>query len=204
MATRNSTGDSGAESRAKKAAPAATSSDVEPAAERKADMTLPFPGLAAFPALREEMQRMMRPFFDNDWMQDMSRLHPMMMDWPAMTRAMPFAAMGATAKAAMSESDTEYEITVELPGMDEKDVELTLGDGTLLLKAEKTDERKGEEKDYHFTERSYGSIRRRFPLPPGVDAEGMKASFSKGVLTVKLPKTETAKRTPRRIPVSGD
>jgi HSP20 family protein len=173
-------------------------------AEEKAPATLPFGAFSAFPALREEMERLTQRFFGNDWMNEMARLPSLGMDWPSMTRGgMPFTGLASMPKAAMSEGDGEYELTVELPGMDEKDVSLTLSDNTLLLEAEHTDERKGEKKDYHFTERSYGHVRRRFPLPQGVDVEGMKASFDKGVLTVTIPKSEAAKSTPRRIPVGG-
>jgi len=208
MATRQSSGETATRPESQTtapppAAPPGGEDPATPATTRERAAGMPFAGLAAFPALREEMERMTRQFFGNDWMQGMSRMHPLTMDWPAFSRAMPFATLSGAPRSAMSESDGGYEITVELPGMDEKDVELTLSDNTLLLEAEKSDEREGGEKDFHFTERSYGSIRRRFPLPRDVDANGMKASFAKGVLTVTLPKTEAAKRTQRRIPVSG-
>ncbi|MHC5021828.1 MAG: Hsp20/alpha crystallin family protein [Planctomycetota bacterium] len=184
--------------------PAEEAKETSPAPAKTPAAPMPFAAFSAFPALREEMERLTQRFFGNDWMSEMSRLPSLGMDWPSMTRgAMPFSGLASMPKAAMSESDGGYELTVELPGMDEKDVQLTLSDNTLLLEAEHSAERKDEKKDYHFTERSYGHVRRRFPLPQGVDAEGMKASFDKGVLTVQIPKTEAAKSTPRRIPVGG-
>lgn len=123
----------------------------------------------------------------------------------------PFRGMAAfeagkalqSAKADVSEADSEYEISVELPGIDEKDIELDVSEGMLTLKAEKRDEREEKKKNYHLTERSFGSVRRSFRVPDGVDAAKIKAEFSKGVLQVTLPKTKEAKAKQRRIPVKS-
>jgi HSP20 family protein len=137
-------------------------------------------------------------------MSSMSRWPSMFTGWPGTAHAeMPFATLMNAPKAAMSESESDYELTVELPGLDEKEIELTLSENALILKGEKKAEKSSKDKDYHFTERSYGTVRRSFSLPPGVNREAMKASFSKGVLTVTLPKTHEAEGGPRRIEVSG-
>lgn len=102
-----------------------------------------------------------------------------------------------------SETEDAYEITVELPGMEEKDIELTLSDGMLTLKGEKKEEREDTKKDYHLTERSYGEFRRTFPVPDAVDVKNVGAEFRKGVLTVTLPKTKQAKARTRKIEVKA-
>ena len=101
------------------------------------------------------------------------------------------------------ESETEYEITAELPGLDEKDIEVMMTDDMLTLKGEKKAEREEQEKDFHLSERRYGMFRRAFVLPPAVDASKVNATFTKGVLKVMLPKTKEAQLKQRKIPVKG-
>ena len=98
----------------------------------------------------------------------------------------------------VSETDKAYEITAELPGMDEKNVEVKVANGVLTIKGEKQDEKEEKKKDYHMRERSYGSFERSFQVPDGVDADKIEANFKKGVLTVILPKSAEAKRLKRR------
>ena len=103
----------------------------------------------------------------------------------------------------VSEKDKEFEIMAELPGLDEKDVEVKLANGNLTIKGEKKEEKEEREKDYYLSERRYGSFVRSFPLPEGVNADKIEASFAKGVLTVKLPKTAEAqaeKKFPSKQP----
>lgn len=103
----------------------------------------------------------------------------------------------------VAESDKEFEITAELPGMTEKDVELTLANDSLVIKGEKKDEREEQKADYYLSERRYGSFVRAFELPAGVDVGKIEASFAKGVLKVKLPKTAEAKNSETKIPVKA-
>ena len=91
------------------------------------------------------------------------------------------------------EKDDAYEITAELPGLDEKDGEIKLANNTLTSKGEKSEQHEDKQKDYYLSERRYGSFQRSFRVPDGVDAEKIDAIFTKGVLTVKLPKTAEAK-----------
>ena len=111
--------------------------------------------------------------------------------------------MMESASADVSETESKYEISVELPGVDEKDIELSISDGLLALQAEKKEEREEKKKDYHLTERSYGSGRRTVRIPEGVAMDKIKAAFSKGVLEVTLPKTKEAKAKQRKIPVKA-
>ncbi len=91
------------------------------------------------------------------------------------------------------EKEDAYEITAELPGLDEKDVEIKLSNHTLTIKGEKTEQKEDKQTDYHLSERRYGSFQRSFRVPDGVDADKIDANFTTGVLTVKLPKTAEAK-----------
>jgi len=89
----------------------------------------------------------------------------------------------------VAEKDKEYEITAVLPGMDEKNIEIKLSNGTLTIRGEKKKEKEELEKDYCLSERRYISFTRSFQVPVGVDTRKIEAAFANGVLTVKLPKT---------------
>jgi HSP20 family protein len=102
----------------------------------------------------------------------------------------------------VTEKDKEFEITAELPGLDEKDVEVKLVNGNLTIKGEKKEEKEEREKDYYLSERRYGSFVRSFPVPEGVSDDKIEASFAKGVLTIKLPKTAAA-QAEKKIPVKA-
>jgi len=101
------------------------------------------------------------------------------------------------------EKANEYEITAELPGIDEKNVEIKLANRILTIKGQKSEEKEENEKDYHLSERRYGSFQRSFQLPDVVDSEKIDASFAKGVLTVKLPKTAEARKAEKKITVKA-
>jgi HSP20 family protein len=104
----------------------------------------------------------------------------------------------------LAETDNEYVVTAEVPGLQEKDVEVILDNDVLTLRGEKRAEREEKKKNYHLTERSYGQFQRVIPLPHGVDREKAAASFKSGVLTITLPKTPEAKSNQRVIPVRGE
>lgn len=92
----------------------------------------------------------------------------------------------------LSENDKEIEITTELPGLEEKDIQLNVADNVLTIRGEKKNEREETKKDYHLVERSYGSFTRSVQLPDGVNADNIKAVMSKGVLKVTVPKPAPA------------
>jgi HSP20 family protein len=102
----------------------------------------------------------------------------------------------------VSETEEEFRVRAELPGVSEKDVEVTLDDDVLTIRGEKRFERKDEKESYHFVERSYGTFQRSVRLPYAVDPERVRASFENGVLTVTLPKTKQQERA-RRIQVQA-
>jgi len=99
------------------------------------------------------------------------------------------------------ETETEFVVEAELPGMDEKDISVTLNNGVLTLKGEKKSEREEKKDDYHLMERSYGSFQRSFRVADAVDAEKVNASFDKGVLKVTMPKRPEAVKAEKRIPI---
>jgi HSP20 family protein len=101
----------------------------------------------------------------------------------------------------VAETDTAIEITAELPGIDEKDVDVVLRDDVLTIKGEKKSEREEKKKDYHLVERSFGSFARTIRLPFDADSEAVKASFAKGVLKVSIAKPAEVKQKTVKIPV---
>lgn len=101
----------------------------------------------------------------------------------------------------VSETDNAIEVTAELPGVDEKDVNLELTDDLLTISGEKKTEKEEKEKNYHLIERSYGSFRRSLRLPFQADASKADAKFKNGVLTVTLPKPPEAKAKAKKIEV---
>jgi HSP20 family protein len=109
----------------------------------------------------------------------------------------------ATPAVDVAETDRTYEITAELPGSDEKNIEVKFADGVLTIKGEKQEEREEKKKDYYLSERSFGSFQRSFQVPEGVDADKIEASFKKGVLTVTLPKSTDAEKTAKKITVKA-
>lgn len=93
----------------------------------------------------------------------------------------------------ISEDDGMLVVTAELPGMTREDVEIELHDNLLTISGEKKQEEEKKEGDMHVVERSWGSFQRSFTLPRPVDENEVKAEFRNGVLTVRLPKTATAR-----------
>ena len=92
----------------------------------------------------------------------------------------------------VTETDKEIEITAELPGLEEKDVQINVADNLLTIRGEKKAEKEEKGKNYRLLERSYGSFERTLELPDGVNADAIKASISKGVLKVTVPKPAPA------------
>lgn len=92
----------------------------------------------------------------------------------------------------VTETDKEIEITAELPGLEEKDVQINVADNLLTIRGEKKAEKEEQDKNYRLVERSYGSFQRTLELPAGVNADAIKANIAKGVLKVTVPKPAPA------------
>ena len=146
-----------------------------------------------FETLRKEMDRLFDEFGEDFWRRPVRSLAAFERSWPRKFAAAPVV--------DVAETDTAYEITAELPGMDEKNIEVKLANNSLTIKGEKRDEKEETKKDYYMRERSFGSFQRSFTVPEGVDTDKIEASFKKGVLTVTLPKTVEAKKAEKKITV---
>lgn len=103
----------------------------------------------------------------------------------------------------VSETDKAIEITAELPGVEEKDVDVSLSDNRLTIKGEKKSEREEKEKSYHLLERSYGAFERTIAIPFDIDSDKVEAQFEKGVLKVTLPKPPETKARSRKIAIKS-
>ena len=101
----------------------------------------------------------------------------------------------------VAETKNEVIVKAELPGMDPKDVDLTLSDGNLVIQGEKKQEKEETDENYQYVERSYGSFVRSVRLPKEVRQDKISASYKNGVLKVVLPKSEEAKRKEVKIKV---
>lgn len=119
---------------------------------------------------------------------------------------MPFGRSfeGFTPKVDVLETEKEIKITAELPGMDEKDIDVSVNKDTVTIKGEKKTEKEDKGKDYYRMERSYGSFCRTIPLPIEVNIDKAEAKFSKGVLTIVLPKTEAAIKETKKIAIKAE
>ncbi len=112
-----------------------------------------------------------------------------------------------TAVPAVDVVDKQKEVLVraELPGLDQKDIDVRLSDDMLTIRGEKKDEHEAGDEDgsYYVSERRYGTFQRTIRVPQGIDADKVEASFSKGVLTVTLPKTREAQDRSKKIDVKS-
>lgn len=102
----------------------------------------------------------------------------------------------------ISEDKKQYTITVEVPGVAEKDIQMTLADGTLMIQGEKRSEQEDKNKHYHWVERSYGSFQRMLSLPTDADENNVEAKFKNGVLTITIAKDPGAKPAVRKIAIT--
>jgi HSP20 family protein len=149
-----------------------------------------------FSSLRREIDRLFDDFDGGFWRAPFRRaafdLEP---SWRRdfMPRSVP--------ATDIAETDKGYEITAELPGMSEKDIEVVAANGVLTIKGEKKEEKEEKKKDYYLSERRYGSFERRLQIPEGVDPDKIEASFNKGVLTVNLPKKPEAQKPQKKIEI---
>jgi HSP20 family protein len=151
-----------------------------------------------FESLRHEVDRLFEDFDRGFWRFPFGR---------SMFEVEPFwkreLSWGATPAVDIVEKDDAYEVKADLPGVDEKAVEVKLTDDSLTIKGEQQEEKEEKKKDYYVRERHFGSFERSFALPEGVDRDKIEASFKKGVLTVTLPKKPEARKAARKIEVKG-
>ncbi len=118
---------------------------------------------------------------------------------PSLVGASTFS--GGWPNVEISDGEKAIKVTAEVPGLEEKDIEVLLNDGVLSLKGEKRSET--EDKDKQFSERYYGRFERRIPVGYEVKEDEIEARFKNGVLTVTLPKTEKAQSQVKRIAIKS-
>lgn len=148
-----------------------------------------------FESLRKDIDRLFDDFSEDFWRRPIRSLAAFERAWPRKFVAAP--------AVDVAESDKSYEITAEMPGIDEKNIEVSLANGGITIKGEKKEETEEKKKDYYVSERRYGSFERYFELPEGVDADKIEATFKNGVLRVTLPKTAEAQKPAKRIEVKA-
>jgi len=112
--------------------------------------------------------------------------------------------MPAAPKIDVSETDNEIQVTAEMPGIDQNEVEVLLEDDRLIIRGEKKEEREDKDRNYHVRERVQGAFSRTLPLPFAPDANQVKAEFRNGVMTIVIPKPPEVKQKQHRIDVQMD
>lgn len=149
-----------------------------------------------FASLRREIDRL---FDDFEWGSWRSPFRRSLFDVEPFLRGE--VTWGKVPAVDVADTASGYEVTAELPGLDEKNIEVKISDGTLTIKGEKKEEKEEKKRDYYLSERHYGSFQRSFSVPDGVDAEKTEATFKNGVLTVTLPKTAEAQKKQKKIEI---
>jgi len=144
--------------------------------------------LAPLARLREEMDQ---------WLGDLPQL---MQHLQTGKFRLPLAAPAVD----MKETETGYQLTAEVPGIDAKDVDVSVVDGMIRIAGEKKEERQEKDRDYTYSERSYGTFERQIAAPPDADLQKIKAKVKKGVLEITLPKDKSAEDRKRQIPVEAE
>lgn len=135
----------------------------------------------------EEMDRLFEDYFSRGWMR------PFRWEWPSLGEmAKPFE--GKMPKVDVIERDDEVVVKAELPGVEKKDLDVSVTENSVTIKGTTSHEAKEEKGDYYRCEISRGAYARTVALPSYVDADKAKASFKDGVLELKLPKVEKSKR----------
>ena len=164
----------------------------------KTDEKTPAPAAFGWPsvdALRREIDHLFDDFGRGTWLR------------PFQSAALdPIFRRGFSLNAPavdVLEKDTAFELTAELPGIEAKDVDVSVKDGNLVIRGEKKSEKEEKSKDYYLHERQYGAFERSFAMPKGIDPSAVEARFNNGVLTVTMPKTMEARKPATKIEVKA-
>ncbi len=133
--------------------------------------------------MHREMDRMFEDFFGGRWP-----------DWPVQSSDLVLRP-----NVDIAESKKTYRISVEVPGVEENELELSVDGDTLIISGQKRQEHEEDEEGFHRVERRYGSFRRVLSLPDDADVDGIKANFRNGVLEIKVPRRESSQGAARSI-----
>lgn len=155
--------------------------DLTPWRSRSSDLEHPVT------AMHREMDRLFSNFFDHSHL-------------PAV-----FSSQALSIDLDVSETDDTVTVKADLPGLEEKEIDVTIDNGVLTIKGERNSEHeeKDEKTKVHLVERAYGSFQRSLSLPSAIDETKVKATFDKGVLEIVVPKKAEAKRTARKVEVKS-
>jgi len=146
--------------------------------------------------VKTELPRLLSPFEDMErWFEDFFR-RPFPLFAPSL---LPRLRMEMTPTADIFEEGEDVVVKAELPGMKKEEIEVKLTENTITISGEKKKEEKIEKKDYYRVERSYGSFKRAFNLPSEVQMDKAKAQFKDGILEIRIPKTEEAKKKEKKV-----
>lgn len=148
-------------------------------------------------AMRHEMERMFDHFSNFD-VSPFRRLSDIEHFWPR-----PDGGTMLSVDVDVAEDDKGYTITAELPGLDEKDIDVSISGDMLTLKGEKRAEKEEKNKNHYVCERSYGAFQRSFALPTDAEPDKIDAKFTKGILTITLPKNPKAQPASKKIQVKA-
>ena len=156
------------------------------------------PATDSWAALRAEMDRLFDRFSTGFGLPSFGRWFDFEPAFPTLT-----ATQFSVPAVDVTEDEKAYKITAELPGIEDKDLEVTVSGDLLTVKGEKRAEKEEKGTNFYVSERSFGTFQRSFALPEGVDRNGIGAAFAKGVLTVTLPKTVQAQKEQKKIEVKA-
>lgn len=149
-----------------------------------------------FETLRSETDRLFDDFAPSSWRplgrSLFGREMPSLNGWAVVAPAVDVV-----------EKDDAFEVSAEIPGIDQQDIKVMLSNGFLTIRGEKQEEKEDKQKEYHVSERRYGSFQRSFQIPDGVDVDKVEASFKKGILNIKLSKSAEAKKNERQIEIKA-
>ncbi len=138
--------------------------------------------------LRSEINQLFENFFGEEW--------PMLHD-------LEMNELMISPKFDVTENEKSIEITAELAGVNEKDLDVSVDGNLLTIKGEKKEEVKEDKKEYHLSERRYGAFLRSLPLPDGLETDKINASFKNGVLKIVLPKNPKVVSTAKKIHIAS-
>ena len=139
--------------------------------------------------LRRRIDRVFQEFFD---------------DVPTANMPSMMEQMSVQPRLDLRETEEAYEISADVPGMTDEDIEISVSDSSLMIRGERSLEESDEDDNYVRRERSYGMFRRRIPLPNNVERGEITANFNNGVLNIELPKTEEARSNWKKIDIDTD
>ena len=160
--------------------------DLVPTVTKSVPVTSQF--FSPFSRLRDEVDRLFDEF--------PARLPPMQLG----RLRLPFGSPAID----MTESEKSYNISIEVPGVDPEDVDVSVSEGMLKISGEKKEEREETDRDYHYSERTYGRFERVIALPQDADPEKISAKVKKGVLRVTLPKDAKAEGRKHRVRIEAE